>query len=331
MTVKKSATKTKAAPALKLGGKSAKPKTSSLKKALPSQKGKVSKGGKSIVFVQKEAHPAPRKAVAKGQVSAKPKAAKPTTPSSKPAKAPQHGIRTAKPAKPAVKTAAKKTVATPVTSRKSARKTVVTVSVREPVKASKKVIKTVEKTKTPKLGVTASAPIQPKAKAPTAVGKSAPVQKAQAVASPSKPKSAKAGKSSHKKSAKDIRHFTTEELHEFYLAMLDLRSRLSAQVTELREQSLLRHDEVNQDEDGTDAFERVTSLDRASIDQSQINQINNAILAIEEGTYGLCDCCGEKIERPRLKAVPFAKTCINCQSNMEGDGIRKRPSLDLLD
>lgn len=145
------------------------------------------------------------------------------------------------------------------------------------------------------------------------------------------------GKTAPRKNAKarsiadKSKQFTPEELGGFYHAMLDLCKRLSLQVTELRQQSLLRHDEVNQDEDGTDAFERVTSLDRASADQSQIFQINNAIRAIKDGSYGLCDVCGEKIERSRLKALPFAKTCIGCQSQMENGPSRRRPTTDLWD
>jgi len=111
----------------------------------------------------------------------------------------------------------------------------------------------------------------------------------------------------------------------------ETRKRLLDQVTELREQSLLRHDEVNQDEDGTDAFERVTSLDRASVEQSAILQINAALMAIKEGTYGLCESCNAKIEKSRLKALPFAKTCIKCQSAMENQNSRRRSMHDLWD
>lgn len=331
MTAKRSATKTKVTPAAKAGKISAKPKTGSGKKALPSKKGQVLKAVKSLVSVQKKTSTASRKAVAKGKVPSKSQAIQPTSTSSKTAKALVHSNRTAKSAKPAVKKAASQAVAPKVTSQKPALKTVAKVHAKGPVKASKKVIKPVEKSKTTQASIQAPAEIKAQTKAPTSVTNSVPVQPPKTVTFPSVPTPAKVNKASKKKPAKDVRRFTPEELHEFYLAMLDLRRRLSAQVSELREQSLLRHDEVNQDEDGTDAFERVTSLDRASIDQTQINQINNAILTIEEGTYGLCDSCGEKIERPRLKAVPFAKTCIQCQSEMEGDGNRRRPSTDLLD
>jgi DnaK suppressor protein len=125
--------------------------------------------------------------------------------------------------------------------------------------------------------------------------------------------------------------FTHAELENYYQAMQEMRKRLLLQVSELRQQSLLRHDEVNQDEDGTDAFERVTSLDRASVEQAEIVQINAALMAIKEGTYGLCESCDSKIEKSRLKALPFAKTCIKCQSAMENQNSRRRSTHDLWD
>lgn len=166
---------------------------------------------------------------------------------------------------------------------------------------------------------------KPPAKRPTAKPSAKPVPKTAAKkASAKQPARAKPKKT-------DTEHFSKEELQGFYLSMLDMAKRLSLQVSELREQSLLRHDEVNQDEDGTDAFERVTSLDRASADQSQIFQINKAIEAINGGSYGICDICGHKIEKRRLKALPFAKTCIQCQSEMEDNANRRKPTTDLWD
>lgn len=44
--------------------------------------------------------------------------------------------------------------------------------------------------------------------------------------------------------------------------------------------------------------------------QHGIEQINNALLRIENGTYGICAVSGEPIEPERLEAVPFATTCV---------------------
>lgn len=46
--------------------------------------------------------------------------------------------------------------------------------------------------------------------------------------------------------------------------------------------------------------------------QHMVMQINAALLRIDQGTYGLCVTCGEKIPEKRLEAIPFAEFCINC-------------------
>ena len=44
--------------------------------------------------------------------------------------------------------------------------------------------------------------------------------------------------------------------------------------------------------------------------QQNLELVNNALLRIENGTYGICTVSGEEIEPERLEAVPFATTCM---------------------
>lgn len=44
--------------------------------------------------------------------------------------------------------------------------------------------------------------------------------------------------------------------------------------------------------------------------QHNLEQVNNALLRIENGTYGICAVSGEEIEPERLEAVPYATTCM---------------------
>ena len=46
-------------------------------------------------------------------------------------------------------------------------------------------------------------------------------------------------------------------------------------------------------------------------------QIDEALLRLADGTYGLCEDCGREISERRLKAVPFAQRCIQCQEKTE--------------
>lgn len=50
-----------------------------------------------------------------------------------------------------------------------------------------------------------------------------------------------------------------------------------------------------------------------------IRKIRGALQRIEDGSYGVCEECGEDIGVPRLKARPVTKLCINCKSKQEED------------
>ncbi len=43
-----------------------------------------------------------------------------------------------------------------------------------------------------------------------------------------------------------------------------------------------------------------------------IRDLALAIERIEEGSYGLCEVCGEDIAPGRLEAIPEATRCVNC-------------------
>lgn len=47
--------------------------------------------------------------------------------------------------------------------------------------------------------------------------------------------------------------------------------------------------------------------------ETQLKAVNNALLSMEKGTYGICEKCNEKIDMERLKAYPAARTCIKCK------------------
>jgi DnaK suppressor protein len=65
--------------------------------------------------------------------------------------------------------------------------------------------------------------------------------------------------------------------------------------------------------------ERTRELDMILTDREKqkLKQIEDALDRIEENTYGLCEECGVKIPRARLKVVPFAKYCVECKETIE--------------
>jgi DnaK suppressor protein len=55
-----------------------------------------------------------------------------------------------------------------------------------------------------------------------------------------------------------------------------------------------------------------------------LNRINEAVARLEEGTYGNCYECGEEISEARLRALPFAVRCIDCEQEREAAAERER-------
>jgi DnaK suppressor protein len=55
-----------------------------------------------------------------------------------------------------------------------------------------------------------------------------------------------------------------------------------------------------------------------------LNKINEALRRLDEGTYGNCFECGEEISAPRLRALPFAVRCKDCEEAREVAEQRER-------
>lgn len=63
----------------------------------------------------------------------------------------------------------------------------------------------------------------------------------------------------------------------------------------------------------TQSHEEWIFLNRNSLDISLLRQIKDALLRIEEQTYGICQDCQTPISTKRLEAVPWAMYCVRCQ------------------
>ncbi len=55
----------------------------------------------------------------------------------------------------------------------------------------------------------------------------------------------------------------------------------------------------------------------------EFKQIEEALVKISQGTYGICDMCGIVIPLGRLKAKPFAKFCTECRTVYENEFVKR--------
>ena len=68
---------------------------------------------------------------------------------------------------------------------------------------------------------------------------------------------------------------------------------------------------------GTVTLDREMELSLQGNTERLLEQVDRALEKIEEGTYGLCDRCGQPIEAGRLQAVPYAIFCMRHQRELE--------------
>lgn len=59
------------------------------------------------------------------------------------------------------------------------------------------------------------------------------------------------------------------------------------------------------------------SLKQLSTHRETLIKIDEALRKLNEGTYGLCEDCGDDISVERLKIIPFATYCRDCQEKKE--------------
>ncbi|HET6421221.1 MAG TPA: TraR/DksA family transcriptional regulator [Geobacteraceae bacterium] len=61
-----------------------------------------------------------------------------------------------------------------------------------------------------------------------------------------------------------------------------------------------------------------TGLAVSGILREKLSRMEEAVRKLEEGSYGICEDCGEDIPVDRLRVEPFAICCVKCQEKREG-------------
>lgn len=52
-------------------------------------------------------------------------------------------------------------------------------------------------------------------------------------------------------------------------------------------------------------------------EREKVRNIDEALARLDEGEYGICEDCEEEIPLGRLKAMPFARLCVKCKTDLE--------------
>ncbi|MBO6167038.1 MAG: TraR/DksA C4-type zinc finger protein [Kiritimatiellae bacterium] len=113
-------------------------------------------------------------------------------------------------------------------------------------------------------------------------------------------------------------HFPEADLAEFRKKLLIAREEAANGANAMRATGFNESEDHEADGgDGTNQTLRLQALGQMGNINRTIQQIEEALHRIDDGTYGICTVCGQLIRKPRLLNQPFVLTCMECQSAME--------------
>jgi len=119
---------------------------------------------------------------------------------------------------------------------------------------------------------------------------------------------------------------TKQQLKQFRQLLIVEREKFAAEIRSLAQDALRSPREASGDLSGytmhladmaADTAERELSTNLVSSEQEVLYQIDDALERIDEGAFGLCEKCDKAIPVSRLKAVPYARLCVQCQQAKE--------------
>jgi DnaK suppressor protein len=112
--------------------------------------------------------------------------------------------------------------------------------------------------------------------------------------------------------------------------LAELRAELEADAKHLREEIRLAEQEIqglfrdggdgagnDQADVGSNTLERDNEMYVANNARSMLTQTEHALSKLHDGTYGVCEDCGNPIGKGRLQAFPRATLCVSCKEREE--------------
>jgi len=120
---------------------------------------------------------------------------------------------------------------------------------------------------------------------------------------------------------------TKADLKSYQQLLLDMRARLNSDVSHLADEALHQTGEqaggnlssmpIHMADLGTDAFEQENTLNLLQNEEQVLAAIAAALERIDQGTFGRCEECAAEIPEARLRALPYARYCVDCARKLE--------------
>ena len=153
-------------------------------------------------------------------------------------------------------------------------------------------------------------PTRPVAPARAAAGKSLKAAKASAAPRPAAPAP---------KPAPLVSPLNSKQIDTFRRLLAERKKALSEAYNKNKTYGRLTEDEGTQDlaDKASSAYTKEFLYSLSNTDREVLQKVDESLIRLESGAFGLCIECEAEINRKRLEAVPWASHCITCQEKIE--------------
>jgi DnaK suppressor protein len=104
----------------------------------------------------------------------------------------------------------------------------------------------------------------------------------------------------------------------------ELMNEVQGKIRDVRAEGNKERDVLDQGESSEVDIQEDIEFALIQMKAETLNRINEALRRLEEGTYGNCFECGDEISQARLRALPFAVRCKDCEEAKETAEQRER-------
>jgi len=110
---------------------------------------------------------------------------------------------------------------------------------------------------------------------------------------------------------------TAKELQEIKNRLKTMKQEIVARIQEKKTMDMPEAEVGDPIDQASQSLDKEILFEVSDNDYKMLDQIEATLRRMEKNLYGCCQSCGKTIPLKRLRALPFARYCVNCQSSNE--------------
>jgi DnaK suppressor protein len=112
---------------------------------------------------------------------------------------------------------------------------------------------------------------------------------------------------------------TKKDMEKYRRALLTKKDEISQELVKNKDAGQESSDEMTQDiaDKATSSYTKEFLFSLSDSERTLVQQIDQALARIDEGSYGTCTHCATLLMEKRLEAVPWTPYCLDCMELSE--------------